>query len=367
MPCRLSLAEMASACSRTVMRRFLPALPALPVLAGCRGIQSTLDPQGPDAQSIAAIGWVLFTGGTLIFLLVVALTAWSLWAHPAKRAWLTRHGLIVGGGVVFPVVALSALLIYSFTAARDIVGRKEPASLRIEVVGERWWWRVTYLDGNGKPQAATANEIHIPTGRSVELTLKSADVIHSFWAPNLTGKLDMIPGHVNTLRLQADTPGTYRGQCAEYCGAQHANMAFFVVAETPQAFDAWLVRQSALADEPRTPFLQAGKELFLSQDCVDCHTVRGATVKVRQERALAKIDDCPMAQDVLADGSFGPDLTHIGGRLSIAAGTLANNAGTLAGWIASSQDLKPGNCMPSSDEFTGEELRALAGYLESLK
>jgi cytochrome c oxidase subunit 2 len=190
----------------------------------------------------------------------------------------------------------------------------------------------------------TANEIRIPAGGIAELTLESADVLHSFSVPNLAGKLDMIPGRVNRLRLQAHTPGTFRGQCAEYCGGPHAKMAFYVIAETPEAFERWRAGQRANAAEPKDALSVQGKALFLSH-CVACHTVRGTDGR----------------------GTLGPDLTHVGSRHSLAAGILPNNRGTLAGWISASQNLKPGNLMPSMNLFSGTELISLAAYLESLK
>jgi cytochrome c oxidase subunit 2 len=253
------------------------------------------------------MSWIMFAEGALIFLIVMALVAYALFASPNRRAKIGRRDLIIGGGILFPVVMLSALLIYSLTVADAIVGTVEPVALRVEIVGEQWWWRVHYLDSAGKPQVVTANDIHIPVGRPVELSLKTADMIHSFWVPSLAGKVDMIPGHINTLRLKAEQPGVFRGQ--------------------------------------------RGKTLFLSKECgkdnccVDCHTIRGTR----------------------AGGQEGPDLTHVGSRRSIAAGILPNNIGTLAGWIADSQHIKPENRMPFFDIYSGEELRALAAYLESLK
>jgi cytochrome c oxidase subunit 2 len=204
---------------------------------------------------------------------------------------------------------------------------------------------VHYLDAEGATRVVGANEIRIPVGRPIEFVLKTRDVIHSFWVPSLAGKLDMIPGHTNAYRFAAERPGIYRGQCAEYCGAQHALMAFYVVAMTGEDFDAWYAREAKPAAEPDTPFLARGKTLFLETGCGACHVVRGTP----------------------ADGRLGPDLTHVGSRLSLAAGTFPNNQGTLAGWIASAQHLKPGNLMPSFGNLQGEELRAIAAYMESLK
>jgi cytochrome c oxidase subunit 2 len=299
------------------------------------GIQSALNPQGPDAALIAEISWVLFIGAALIFAAVMALAAYAVFAKRQSAARLSPRMLVVGGGIVFPAVTLFALLVYSLARAASL-HPADAQALRIEVVGEQWWWRVHYLDAEGRRDFATANEIRVPVGRPVELELKSADVIHSFWVPVLAGKLDMIPGKTNRLRVRADRAGEFRGQCAEYCGGPHALMALYVVAEEEAGYERW-------AESQRRPAAE-GNALFLSR-CAGCHTVRGTP----------------------AAGHLGPDLTHVGGRLTIGAGLLPNNAGALAGWIASSQHLKPGNLMPAFAHLPGEELRALAGYLESLK
>lgn len=313
-------------------------------LCGNAGMQSAMDPKGRQAAQIADIMWVLFAGGGLIFVAVMIAASIALFGKPAHRAMLGRRRLIIGGGIVFPLVTLSALLVYSFSSGAVQAHGDAPVA-RVVVTGELWWWRVHYLDADGKTIVETANEIRIPAGKPVDLLLRSQDVIHSFWVPNLAGKVDMIPGHDNRLRLQADAPGVFRGQCAEYCGAQHAKMAFHVTATTPAAFDAWLARQQQAAREPEDRLLLQGRQLFLENRCGQCHAVRGTP----------------------ANGTLGPDLTHVGSRHSIAAGILPNNAGTIAGWIVASQSIKPGNKMPSYATFSGDELRALAAYLESLK
>ncbi|HET8726378.1 MAG TPA: cytochrome c oxidase subunit II [Alphaproteobacteria bacterium] len=313
-------------------------------LAACDGSQNVLNPQGPTAEALAQLSWVLFIGAAVIFVVVMAMLAFAIVRREGRPSALTGNSLVIGGGLVFPIVTLTALLVYGFLID---VGRSGPAAqdpLRIEVVGYMWWWEVHY-PGSEREGFVTANELHIPTGRTVEISVTSADVIHSFWVPTLAGKIDMIPGHVNTIRLRADKPGVVRGQCAEYCGAQHALMAFHVVVETPEQYREWVERQRAPADEPPIPFLAKGREAFLEAGCGACHAVRGTP----------------------ANGQLGPDLTHVGSRLSIAAGTLDNHVGTLAGWIADAQEIKPDNRMPSFDVFDGETLRAISAYLESLK
>jgi len=317
---------------------------AVPALA-YGAIQSTFDAKGSNAAQILEITWVLFVGGGLIFVAVMLLALLALFGPPAVRAGLGRRAWIIGGGIAFPVVVLSALLIHTFMVASRMVQAQDSPAARVEVAGELWWWRVRYLDETGKTIVETANEIRIPAGQQVELKLISNNVIHSFWVPNLAGKIDMIPGHVNTLRMQADAPGVFRGQCAEYCGAQHAKMAFHVVAQTADEYAAWLEAQKRAAVEPEDRVLQRGKALFLNNRCGLCHTIRGTP----------------------ADGAIGPDLTHVGSRLSIAAGTLPNGQGAIAGWIADSQHIKPGNRMPAFNQFSGEDLRALSAYMESLQ
>jgi len=317
-------------------------LAMLVLLGGCTVLPAALDPHGSNAARTAQIAWVLFWGGAAIFGAVILLTAIAVFMPPARRAWLGKPAFVIGAGIVFPLVTLSALLVHTFQVSGELAGARDAAPLRIQVVGEMWWWRVHYLDAGGAVMLVTANELHIPIGRAIELRLESADVLHSFWVPQLAGKLDLIPGRTNVLRIQADRAGVFRGQCAEFCGAQHARMAFHVVAQAPPEFEAWLAAQQLPA--AAEPVRASGAALF-SSHCATCHTVRGSS----------------------ATGVLGPDLTHVGSRLAIAAGTLPNNVGTLAGWIAASQHLKPENKMPSFDRFTGEELAALAGYVESLK
>jgi cytochrome c oxidase subunit 2 len=307
-------------------------------------VQSALNPKSADASRVANISEMMFIGAGAIFLWVIVLMVLALYGPPRMRGLLGRRSLIIGAGIAFPVVVLSALLVYTLGAASSMIRADIQPAARVEVLGEMWWWRVRYLDGEGQPLFETANDIRIPAGQPVEIVLKSENVIHSFWVPNLAGKLDMVPGHVNRLRLQAEEPGVFRGQCAEYCGAQHAKMMFDVQALTPDDFQKWLALQRQPAREPANATLELGKRHFL-QACAQCHTVRGTG----------------------AAGTLGPDLTHIGSRPSLAAGVLPNNVGALAGWIAGSQHIKPGNQMPSFNQLSGEGLRAVAQYMESLK
>ena len=287
----------------------------------------------------------MIVAGGLIFLLVLALTAWAIYAPERWRRWLGNQAIVVWGGIVFPVVALSALLLYGLALAGDLVRAPGESPLRIEVIGERWWWRIHYLVENGGAAIISANEVRVPVGRPVEFILSSQNVIHSFWAPSLGGKLDMIPGRETRLVLQAERPGLYRGQCAEYCGEQHALMAFLVMAQEPEDFERWLAANAEPAPTPANETEARGQAIFSSFGCGACHTIAGTE----------------------AAGIIGPDLTHIGGRLTLAAGTLPNNPRNMEKWIAASQAIKPDNLMPSYSMLAPEELAALATYLESLR
>ncbi len=307
-------------------------------------MQTPLDPHGDAAERIASLSWLLFGGGTAIFGLVLGLLAWSLFAPASLRRAMGSRGFVVGGGIVFPAVTLAALLVHSLGVSRALVLPREERPLRIEVIARQYWWEVRYPDaGEG---AVTANEIRLPVGREVELLLSSADVIHSLWIPNLHGKMDMIPGRVNRQRFTAHRTGTLRGQCTEFCGLQHSFMAFWAVVQEPGEFEAWLARQREPVAAPADPAAARGMQVFGEAGCGACHAVRGTEWQ----------------------GRLAPDLSRIGSRLSLAAGALENHRGTLAGWIAGAQDIKPGNSMPAYGRaLEGEDLLALAVWLEGLR
>ena len=311
--------------------------------ASCQGRQSTWNTFGDDAAHISLLGNIMFVGGAIILLMVLVLTALAISGRPIWRGPISGERMVVWGGVVFPVITLSALLVYGLWLTGSVGRSSEPNALRIEVTGEQYWWRVQYPDADGQPGFATANEIHIPAGRIVELVLSSPDVIHSFWVPNIAGKLDMIPGQQNRMTIKASEPVVARGQCAEFCGAQHANMSLYLIARSDVDFAAWLAGQRVEA--ARNAEGERGRSLFLAAGCGGCHAIRGTA----------------------AQGTIGPDLTHFGGRMSLGAGMLQNDASTIARWISGAQHVKPGNKMPSFTIFTPEDLTALASYLEGLK
>ncbi len=265
--------------------------------------------------------------------------------HAPSGATEKKLARTVTAASIATTVILIGLLVASVITGNAISGlghRKD--GMVVEVTGNQWWWYIRYLNDDASRIVATANEIHIPVGRPVMIRATSHDVIHSFWVPNLHGKVDLIPSHLNTEWIEADRPGRFRGQCAEFCGIQHAHMALWVIAETPEHFAAWMNSQLQPAAAPSDADLQRGQQVFLNHACVFCHTIAGTP----------------------AMGSAGPDLTHLGSRSTIAAGTLPNTKGNLGGWIADPQNIKPGNHMATVD-LSAEDLQPLLDYLESLK
>jgi cytochrome c oxidase subunit 2 len=317
-------------------------LPGLVLLAtACSGPQSVLDPAGPSAASIHRLGVVMYVGAAVVTLLVTAL---MLVPFVRRRPRPVNRALFLwGGGVALPLLTLMALVPYVMSVGQETRASTAPDRLSVDVTGSLFWWQMSYRRGDG-PAVASANELRLPVGEPVEVFLSAADVIHSFWIPRLAGKTDMIPGRVNRMVIQADEPGVFRGQCAEYCGLQHTLMAFDVLAVPRAEFDAWLAALARPVGEPEEPELRRGRDLFAGIGCGACHAVRGLT-----------------------EGGLGPDLTLVGGRRSLGAGTVPGGVGNIAAWIASSQHLKPGNGMPSYDQLEGTQLRALAAYLASLR
>jgi cytochrome c oxidase subunit II len=316
--------------------------------------QSVLDPAGPIAWRINDLWWLYFIVLLSVFCAVmVALCAAILRRrgnrlHPdLSSEHITERKLlkVVVSSVVVTAVILFSVLFMDVVTGRAISPVDSEFSVTIKVTAAQWWWRIEYEDKVPSQNVITANEIHIPVGKPVLLRLISNDVIHSLWVPGLNGKRDLIPGKDRiTLFIEADKPGTYDGQCAEFCGHQHANMRFVVVAETADEFEAWLNAQRRPAVEPATDVAVHGRDVFLTSSCVLCHEIRGTN----------------------AAGKVAPELTHVASRTRIAAGTLSNTPQHLAMWIGDPQTVKPGVKMPTT-RLTRQDLQAVVEYLEGLK
>lgn len=346
------------------MRRLCTLVLPLQVLflAGCATVQSTSNPHGPASRSIAHLSNTM----TITFL-ITTVVMWALLAIALKRrrGSLKEHmpidigggqAWIAIGGLAIPLLVLSVFFflglellsdfpIHGMHGAMHAGSGMNQAKPDILIIGHQWWWEVHYLDGDLDQQFTTANEIHIPAQKPVNIELQSADVMHSFWVPSLHGKVDMVPGHPNFIRIEASQRGDFVGQCAEYCGEQHANMHLLVVAQEPGVFDAWLANQRKPAVQPTNSETMAGQQAFLAGPCANCHMVRGT----------------------LAGGHVAPDLTHIGSRKYIGANTFKNNDAYLEAWITHAQSLKPGCKMPNITQYSGAQLRALAAYLRQLQ
>lgn len=322
---------------------------------GFHGPQTPLDPAGPQALQIEHTLFLIFWITSLVTAIVFAVLTFGVLRQRSKGgvppvlelnpATERRATWIVGGGIGVTVILIFVMMISSFITSHRTAVLANSATLKINVYGHEWWWEIEYPNGEQPYRIIrTANEIHVPVGTVVDIHGTSRDVIHSFWAPNIHGKKDLLPGYWNDLTLEVDKPGTWRGQCAEFCGLQHAHMAFNIVAQSREDFDSWYLAQLKPAAEPQTTQTIHGREVFLSHPCMMCHTIRGTT----------------------ANSTVGPDLTHIASRSTIAAGTLANNTGNLMGWIANAQSIKPGCRMPPNP-MPSTDLNDLVAYLETLR
>jgi cytochrome c oxidase subunit 2 len=320
------------------------------LLAGCAGIQSPLAPTGDEASALHQLFVLMMVVCGLVYLLVLGGIAWSLLRlrrqtqGDAKGAVSDRsldRGIWAAVAVI--VGGLTVLIVGSFLADRALFATRGKPAMEVRVTGHQWWWRIEYRDPASGRWIETANELHLPRGRTTRVLLGSADVIHSFWVPNVAGKLDMIPGRRNVIDLTPRRAGWFRGQCTEYCGTQHAHMAFDVKVDEPAAFDAWLAAQAGTARPGTDPHAARGQAVFAGA-CAACHVVRGTP----------------------ASGRAGPDLTHVAARRSIAAGTLPMSRGGLQGWIAQPQALKPGTMMPAVP-LSPQDADAVAHYLAGLR
>jgi cytochrome c oxidase subunit 2 len=328
------------------------ALVASMVLTGC-GKQSTLSPRSPQTHDIRTLWWWMLAIATVVFLGAVAMLA---------VAWFRRHenglplvgnrepvlqGMVVLFGIGIPLVTLIALFGVSDVWLVKKTAPPSPRStaMTIDVIGHQWWWEVRYPGRAASGSyAVTANEIHIPVNTRVNVVTTTADVIHSFWVPQLARKIDTVPGRFNRVLLYASRPGRYRGQCAEFCGFQHANMSMFVVAQSRAAFQSWLSNMAAPAATPTTSMARLGQHVFMTSQCASCHQIRGTS----------------------AQGLIGPDLTHLASRRTIAAATLRNTPANLLRWISQPQAVKPGNRMPDLG-LARSQYAEITAYLETLR
>jgi cytochrome c oxidase subunit 2 len=340
----------------STISRLIAILVVVFCFSSCGGIQNAINPAGPNAGNISKLWWLMFYVCSAVYVLVMIGLFVSLrraTAEAADRVPLVepsqesehRRRNVVLSATTITVIVLFVFLIASYSSGRSLrLNDPTKNGLSIELTGHQWWWEARYMDVDASNIFITANEIHIPVGVPVMFTLRGADVIHSFWVPNLSGKKDLIPGKINTIWLQADKPGVYRGQCAEYCGLQHAKMALWVVAEPPEQFFAWRQNQTQQAVAPASDTQKHGQQVFFGSTCVMCHAISGTP----------------------AGSNIGPNLTHVGSRQMLAAATLVNTRDHMAQWIKDSQTFKPGNKMPQHN-FSDADLQSLVEYLENLK
>ena len=334
-------------CCRALICRLVASIGALAImlgLAGCArdGPMTTLIARSDLARSILHLYGIITWVAVAIALIVAAVLAWVLFRYHGRDDALppqTRgHTALEIGWTVAPALVLLAITVPTIQVIFRTQAAPGPAALEITVVGHQWWWEFSYPS----LEVVTANELHVPAGRPVALTLLGPDVIHSFWVPQLGGKRDVVPGRLNRLIFTAETPGEYRGQCAEFCGASHANMGMRVIVDAPDAFERWVAAQKAAPAEP-AGLAAEGKAIFTASACVGCHTIRGVSA-----------------------GALGPDLTTFGSRRTLAAGMLPNTVQTVAAWLKNPPALKPGAKMPALG-LTDDQARAVATYLLSLK
>jgi len=326
------------------MRRYAPLLLLAP--AGCSGKQAMLGADGRDGALFADLWWIFLAVTVLFYAIVLIGLAVALMRRRSGTGSvaepLARTGLLAWIGVIS--VTLIGLTFASWFADRTMNRAVGEAPLTVELIAHQWWWDVRYSNDDPTQVLRTSNELHLPVGVPVRIILKSSDVIHSFWIPNISGKQDLIPGRVNDIFIEPKKVGIFRGQCAEFCGLQHAHMAFDVTVEPRRDFEKWWARSLQPARVPTTPMQKAGYAYVTTRECSTCHAIAGTP----------------------AGGLVAPDLTHVASRLSLGAGTYPMTRGHLYAWIADPQSAKPGNRMPVIGLKPGE-LHAVAEYVGSLK
>jgi cytochrome c oxidase subunit 2 len=319
------------------------------------GLHDVLSPAGPQALALSHLWWITLAVCVLVFVALMGALAYGVWraprvteemppdvalldrSEPRIRRWVTV-------GVAVSTVLLLGLLLATFFTDRALARLPLADAVHVELTAHQFWWEARYGDAQPSRIFTTANELHVPVGRPIVLTLRSADVIHSFWVPSLHGKKDLLPGRQSTFAFRADRAGLYRGQCAEFCGLQHANMLLYVMADEPAEYERWAEGQRRPAAPPTSDEARRGMELVVGSTCALCHTIAGTR----------------------AQGGHAPDLTHLASRMSIGAGVLPNNPGTRAAWIIDPQTMKPGVNMPPH-ALSAQDLRAINAYLATLQ
>jgi cytochrome c oxidase subunit 2 len=331
--------------------RAVALLPLILLLIGCSThvTPNMLDAQGPAATQVSSLWWLMFWLAMLVFVAVLLLTVLALYRSRRDKAaapnhYSTRPSFFLTAGALIPLFILIPLIVISVQTSRAITAPGLQPFMTIDVIGRQWWWEVRYPEQG----IVTANEIHIPAGERIAFRLASQDVIHSFWVPQLHGKLDMTPGRVNVIHLEAAEPGEYMGICAEFCGIQHTFMLFWVIAHPPESFDAWITQRQQVAVAPTDPLQARGQEVYFEAACDQCHVIRGIT---RPESEI---------------GAVGPELTHFASRGTLGAGRAENNVETLSAFIVNPHTIKPGVHMPPSPLST-DDLEALVAFLMNLE
>ncbi len=325
------------------------------MIAGCGTHQQSItDSAGRQADLVERLWWIMLAVLSTIFVAVVAFLSSAVYRNRGGSQEIPEPEVrsdeqdrkashIIIGLTVTVILFEFAFLVASATGTKYVRGYESKNPIEVRVIGHRWWWEFIYSDAIPSQIVTTANELHVPVGTPILIKTSSQDVIHSFWAPNIAPKRDLIPGYAQSYWIQADKEGIYRGQCAEFCGLQHAHMAFYVVVESPQKYQQWLESQRKAAIDPGEQ-QKRGLDVFMQSPCVTCHTIRGTQ----------------------AGGRVGPELTHVASRSFIASGTLKNDRDNLRNWVRNPQTVKPGNQMPAI-ALSDADLDAVVAYLQSLK
>jgi cytochrome c oxidase subunit 2 len=346
--------------SARIVHRSTGAIGVVLACAACglHNAQNALDVSGPQSARIAGLWWMMLPIGITVWSLVVIVMLWGAFRTRARETvgepapqTIARDDLreraltrVVVGAVAVTAVVLFIVLVSDFKVGQALTIPPATKVVPVKIIGHQFWWEIQYPDSIAQNIVTTANELHIPVGRAIVVELASRDVIHSFWVPSLAGKKDLLPGYTRSLWFRADTAGSYRGQCAEFCGLEHAKMGLLVIAESQERYDAWIKAQRDSAKTPTDSLASRGRSVFLGTTCAMCHAISGTP----------------------AGATTGPDLTHVASRQTIAAGTLANTEGNLMSWITDPQRIKPGTIMPAT-KLEPSDMRALVAYLRGLK